>query len=325
MNDVAEVTLADLTSLAWDPVPAFPWQSEIVDSLELALELALGEDAAPDRHIEIVIKDAQAKELLWANTVVAVDLFTLASPMGWKTGQTSDERFWELVAHFQSVLADAVATLQDEWGKSGDPVGSFRKRVQAAMKRHYYDAYALGRQQSDPYWGGFGSGELGAVRGLIETEYEYLRGFCAELRDLLAQKKDLPGSLETRTGLYGASLRNAYDMGITDGAQPEDTISIRAGPVKEAHCSTCPPRWGTYSLAQYEALGPPPSQWCEGYGNCKCIVTVQHAISPAIRHVLDMVRTLGELLDVQLPRFMEKWRGERPVISWTQVNGEEAV
>ncbi len=276
---------------------------ELVEAQAWQVELANDEERA--------LSDDPAVHLPWANAVVALDLFTLASPMGWKTGQTYDERFYALQAHFQNALADAVSTLRAEAeGGVRDPVGNFRKRVQAAMRRHYYDAYALGRKQSDPYWGGFDAGNLEAVRGLIETEYAYLRGFCENLRGLLAEGKPLPGTIEVRASMYGASLRNAYQLGIVDGALQGDTISITAGPVKEEHCSICPARWGVYSREQYEALGPPPSNWCEGLSNCKCIVTVQHQVPPEMRQVLDLVKTLGEMEKFQLPQFMERWRGE---------------
>jgi hypothetical protein len=284
--------LEQMQAVPLELVEAQAWQLELANDMERALS------------------DDAVVHLPWANAVVAVDLFTLASPIGWKTGQTADERFYALQAHFQGVIADAVATLRAEVGSGvRDPVGNFRKRVQAGMRRHYYDAYALGRQQSDPYWSGFDAGNLEAVRGLIETEYGYLRSFCENLRALLAGGQPLPGTIEVRASMYGASLRNAYQMGIADGARQGDTISITAGPVKEAHCSTCPSRWGVYSRAQYEALGPPPTNWCEGISNCKCIVTVHHQIAPDVRYTMDLVKTLGELERFRVPGFMEGWRG----------------
>lgn len=288
--------LEELLPAEWELTPVYPWQLEIADDLTLALS-----------------KD-EGKHLMWANTVAALDLFSLANPLGWTAGMTREEKFVALQVHFAAQLAEYVETLRQET-LSGvrDPVGNFQKRVQGSMRRHYYDAYVLGRQQSDPYWGGFDAAELEKVRGLVTEEYSFLREFCRQLRAVVKEGQALPGNIDWRTNLYGQSLRRAYQMGIADGAREGDSITISAGPVSTDHCAECPPRWGTYSVQQYEAMGGPPQNWCEGISNCKCIVKVQHQMPPELRHILDLVKTLGELEAVRLPLPLARWRGpEQP-------------
>ena len=250
--------------------------------------------------------------LAWANACVVLDIFSLGSPLGWTSAQSYEERFEIIREHFRRQLLDALEIFRREVaaGDVRDPVGNFRKRVQGAMRRHYYDAYAMGRTQSDPYWRGFDWHDLDKVRAWIEREYEYLRGWMRQLRDLLKAGQTLPGNLDYRASLYGNSLRNSYLSGIVDGAHEEDSVTILEGIVKTEHCKVCPDYWGTYTLAEYEALGGPPPMWCEGLTNCKCIVQVNHAMDPDLRYIVDMVKTLGDVETAELPLPLAFWRQE---------------
>jgi len=285
--------LGQMAPAEWELTPAYDWQMDILFSA-----------AATPRS---------SRHLAWANVAVAVDLFSLASPLGWTSEMTHEERFYALQDHFKDQLLDALNVFRAEVDAgNAQAVNNFRKRIQGAMRRHYYDAYALGRQQVDPYWKGFTQADLGRVRGWVDREYGYLRGWTAQLRDIIASGKPLPGGLEYRSSLYGNSLRNAYLTGMADGAHEDDSVTIMAGPVKTVHCAVCPDKWGTYTLEEYNALGGPPPMWCEGLSNCKCIVHVNLAMDPALRQVLDLVKTLGDVEDAELPLPLALWRRERP-------------
>jgi hypothetical protein len=305
------VTLGALLDLS----QVYPWQSELLES-----------GAANPRS---------KLHPAWASTRAAVDLFTLATPLRWTAGMDAEERFLALQQHMQELLADAVQILKQEvaQGLVKDPVGNWRKRVQGIMRQHYYDGYALGRTQTDPYWSGFTRADLKKVRALIEEEYGYLRKFAAQLRSQVRIGEELTARVDYRMSLYGNSLRNSFQTGETDGAHPQDTVEISPGPVKTQHCAVCPDYWGEYTPEEYESLGGPPPKWCEGMWNCKCVVTIHHWIDPHIRHFLEMAgvidleevdRTfpLGDLASWQASPPLALWRGpELPKEEqWTEKN-----
>ena len=217
----------------------------------------------------------------------------LADPT-WRKGGTPAERFALLQEQMRADIQDATVKLREGLTDANPDndwiiIESFAKRVRGSINRSYYLAYQFGRETTNPFWLGFTQKDLDAVRGLIEQEYEYLRGFTADLRARVRAGEPLTGRLEWRADLYGKSLTKAYQMGLAAGEDPQDLITIAPGPNHDTHCAVCPTHWGTWTREQYNAFDPPmpPANRCEGHGNCHCVVSLRPATLPTIR---DMAR-----------------------------------
>jgi hypothetical protein len=195
-------------------------------------------------------------------------------------------------------IQDATAKLREgllDADESNDwiVIESFAKRVRGSVNRSYYLAYQFGRETTNPFWTGFAQSDLDAVQGLIEGEYEFLRGFTADLREQVRAKQPLTGKLEWRADLYGKSLTKAYQLGLAAGEDPTDTITIMPGSNSKTHCPVCPTHWGTWTRQQYEAFVPamPPANRCLGKGNCHCIMHQRPGRLPTID---EMARAVAE-------------------------------
>lgn len=225
----------------------------------------------------------------------------LADPT-WRRGGTPAERFALLQEQMQADIHDATAKLR-EGLFDADPtndwivIESFAKRVRGGINRSYYLAYQFGREATNPFWFGFTEQDIAAVRGLVEGEYEYLRGFTADLREQVRRGEVLSSRLEWRADLYGKSLTRAYQMGLSAGEDPNDTITILPGNNKGTHCKVCPTHWGTWTRQQYETgFSPPmpPANRCEGHGNCHCIIQQRQGRLPTVE---EMARGIAAMIE----------------------------
>ena len=113
--------------------------------------------------------------------------------------------------------------------------------------------------------------ELAEIDNLISDNVMRFRKFAEQLA---ADGLDYETKVTWRTQLYAHYLRRFFLMGITAMANPlTDLIRVEQGPSIEP-CGVCPSRWGDYTVEEYEALEGPPPNWCEGWDNCKCGVTI---------------------------------------------------
>lgn len=217
----------------------------------------------------------------------------LADPT-WRRGGTPAERFTLLQEQMRTEILDATGKLREDLSrvdagttKDWIAVESFAKRIRGSINRSYYLAYQFGRETTNPAWPGFTQQDLTAVRTVIESEYEFLRGFTADLRAQLRRGDPLTGRLEWRADLYGKSLTKAFQMGLAAGDNPQDLIIITPGPNHDTHCQVCPTHWGTWTREQYDRFDPPmpPANRCEGMGNCHCGMTQRPAVLPTVADV----------------------------------------
>lgn len=221
-------------------------------------------------------------------SVLALD----AAP--WRAGGNPEERFDLLQEHMRDEIAAAVSILREALADA-DPsndwimIESFAKRVRGSINRHYYTAYQLGREHSNPFWFGFRQEDMDAVRELIESEYAYLRGFTSDLRERVRAGDALTGRLEWRADLYGKSLTRAYQLGCMAGETKDDIIEILPGKPKTDHCRVCPTRWGRYTRREFNdrfGEGTTPADWCEGRSNCHCRTRTIPGRLPTIQEIM---------------------------------------
>jgi len=113
--------------------------------------------------------------------------------------------------------------------------------------------------------------ELGLISAYLEENRVYFIRFAS---DLIEYGIDYAKRGFWRAGQYVKYLRRFFLLGVTARADPvTDLIRISHGE-SATPCSECPPRWGTYTVDEYSAMGGPPPNWCEGWDNCTCHVEV---------------------------------------------------
>lgn len=219
--------------------------------------------------------DIELAEQMWGEVAVA-NAILLAYLPSWG-GRTPEEVFWILRGMFMADIETATERFRVDLAiKNPQAIPSFRKRMQGAIKRYAYRAFEQGARQTNPAWRGFTEASLSLVRGEIDREFEYLRGFIERVRQVLREKGEISTKLEWNAELYGKSLRRIFHWGTISQGKEEDMVTIERGNPKGTSCRACPPRWGSYSMREFLALQPPPppANWCLGKSNCWCILTI---------------------------------------------------
>lgn len=153
----------------------------------------------------------------------------------------------------------------------------FYEYYKDALTRAATRAYVAGKQQdateeeaADIAATALAVWEIAMIVSLVAENFDYFKRFAR----VLAEEGAEYTRAEWRTSLYAKYLRRFYLMGITNSADPYlDLIKIEHG-TSENPCGECPPRWGTYTVEEYQDMNGPPPNWCEGFDNCTCIVSV---------------------------------------------------
>lgn len=246
---------------------SYPVIHSILEHMEAVEQMGIGKTVKQEDPLEEDLTLEQANELIELQA------------SRWLKYRDPDERYDAMEGSFINEMKGHMETLRRELGAGkAAALPSFRKRTQGTMRRHYYDAYSTGRNKS----GGAGLREedLDKVKGIMQEEYNYLRGFVADLKSRWDEKESIDG-LDFRASLYGKSLRKSFNAGILSEAQAGDTVTISAGSVKTEHCEVCPPKWGSYTLEEYDSIGGDPVSWCEGANRCRCFVSVERGTEGA--------------------------------------------
>jgi hypothetical protein len=200
-------------------------------------------------------------------------LLALQSP--WRGITDPDKRYGSMETSFVKEMKSHLETLRSELGEGkSTATQSFGQRARGTMRRHHYEAYRTGRNKSGH--AGLRENDLAAAKKILAGEYSYLRGFAADLRAKWDKDGNIDGT-DYRASMYGTSLRRAFNAGITSELADDDVIVISEGAVETEHCAECPPRWGSYTPAEFADIGGNPVDWCEGFTRCKCIVSVEKA------------------------------------------------
>lgn len=116
--------------------------------------------------------------------------------------------------------------------------------------------------------------DISIINQMIAEAYRFFRGYA---RRLAEEGIDYLNNTEWRTNMYARYLRRFFLQGKISTVNPrEDLIEIVEGVVRTEHCSVCPPRWGKWTLEEYNAFDPsgPPPNWCEGFDNCACSLRI---------------------------------------------------
>ena len=113
--------------------------------------------------------------------------------------------------------------------------------------------------------------EIALIYSYVNENTDHFIGFS---RDLIEYGIDYAKRGFWRAGQYVKYLRRFFLLGVTEMADPvTDLIRLSHGGSEEP-CVECPPRWGTYTVDEYRAMGGPPPNWCVGWDNCTCHVEV---------------------------------------------------
>jgi hypothetical protein len=188
---------------------------------------------------------------------------------------------WVLENYDRELFAALEIWFQDV---EQDPVlaaALFQQKYNVAIERAGSRSYMAGKQRDAEDEDdaiaiallGFTVADFNEIRRLIADNQEFFNGFAQTLAE---EGEDYSGRAAWRTSLYDSYLRRFLLAGVGSMADPEtDLIEILEGVVETHHCDVCPPKWNKlYTFAEYEALGPPPPNWCEGFDLCKCDVIV---------------------------------------------------
>jgi len=195
-----------------------------------------------------------------------------------------DEYGLELESAYIEWEHAAIAAEQEEdpaarQGYLEAAAAAFILAYRIALERAAYRCYIAGKQRDAETEAeareiaeeGLTLDEIREIQGMIDDNASYFEGFM----QILVTEGSGYTRAAWRTQLYTLFPRRFYLNGVVSRADPDrDIIEITQGSTHP--CNNCPDYWGQYTVREYRALRPPPPppNWCEGFDNCKCKVTV---------------------------------------------------
>jgi len=185
-----------------------------------------------------------------------------------------------VMAEYETQLFTSLDIWSDQVDDDAEAAAlELESRYKTALSRAASRAYLAGKQRDAEDKKdalaiaaiAFTLAELQRIENLIKENNAFFREFTETLTEL---GQDYEGRASWRLGLYSKVLRRFFLMGVTAMAEAGDMIEIVEGAVQTEHCEECPPRYGTYTVEEYNELGGPPPNWCSGHDACVCGIIV---------------------------------------------------